>query len=106
VDRWAGILTRSVDAQEALHPALVGARHRAVIDVAHRLGATGWKVNGAGGEGGSLTVVLGDHPTSAGASELADAIARLDPSWPVLRLRPAPGLQVSGGAASPPPSPR
>jgi D-glycero-alpha-D-manno-heptose-7-phosphate kinase len=95
LDRWAGILTRSVDAQEALHPALVGPRHRAVIDLAHRLGATGWKVNGAGGEGGSLTVVLGDHPTSATMRELAEAVSRLDPTWPVLQLAPAPGLRVS-----------
>ena len=94
VRRWAGILTRSVDAQDALQDGLVGPRHRAAIDVAHRLGCAGWKVNGAGGEGGSLTVVLGDRDTSATYDELAEAFDRVDPTWPVLRLRPSPGLVV------------
>jgi D-glycero-alpha-D-manno-heptose-7-phosphate kinase len=95
VDRWATVLRRSVDAQAALHPALVGARHHAVIDLVRRLGASGWKVNGAGGEGGSLTVVLGDHPTSATFDELATSVQRIDPTWRVLALRPTSGLRVT-----------
>jgi D-glycero-alpha-D-manno-heptose-7-phosphate kinase len=31
-----------------------------VIDVARQHGALGWKVNGAGGEGGSVTILGGD----------------------------------------------
>ena len=30
--------------------------HTAVIDAARRCGAIGWKLNGAGGDGGSLTL--------------------------------------------------
>jgi len=30
-----------------------------VIDIAREYGALGWKVNGAGGEGGSLTLLCG-----------------------------------------------
>ncbi len=49
----------NTDAQAALHPELVSATHQAVIDVARRHGAIGWKVNGAGGDGGSVTLLGG-----------------------------------------------
>ena len=95
VGRWAGVLTRSVDAQRALHPSLVGPRHQAAIDVAHRLGCSGWKVNGAGGAGGSLTLVLGDHDTSASRQEVVDALWAVDPAWTVLDLEPSAGLTIT-----------
>jgi D-glycero-alpha-D-manno-heptose-7-phosphate kinase len=46
-------------AQAELHPELVGADARAVIDTARECGALGWKVNGAGGDGGSVTLLCG-----------------------------------------------
>jgi D-glycero-alpha-D-manno-heptose-7-phosphate kinase len=46
-------------AQKKLHPDLIGERAMQVIAVAKRFGATGWKVNGAGGAGGSVTLLLG-----------------------------------------------
>ncbi len=46
-------------AQRELHPNLVGERHRDIIDLASRHGAIGWKVNGAGGSGGSVTLLSG-----------------------------------------------
>ena len=46
-------------AQEALHPELVGVHHRAIIEIARAHHAIGWKVNGAGGEGGSITLLSG-----------------------------------------------
>lgn len=49
----------NTDAQRTLHPALVSPRHQAVIDIARRYGAVGWKVNGAGGDGGSVTLLSG-----------------------------------------------
>ena len=49
----------NTEAQAELHPALVSERARAVIELAERHGAAGWKVNGAGGEGGSLTILCG-----------------------------------------------
>lgn len=53
-------MTESTEAQGRLHPALVGAEARAVIEIAKAHGALGWKVNGAGGEGGSLTLLCGE----------------------------------------------
>jgi D-glycero-alpha-D-manno-heptose-7-phosphate kinase len=46
-------------AQADLHPALVGPHHAAIIEIARRHGAVGWKVNGAGGMGGSVTLLSG-----------------------------------------------
>lgn len=46
-------------AQRRLHPALVSADADRVIEIAREHGAIGWKVNGAGGAGGSLTLLCG-----------------------------------------------
>ncbi|CAN5271328.1 hypothetical protein BH20ACT3_BH20ACT3_08920 [soil metagenome] len=93
VDGWAGVLMASTEAQAVLHPGLVGEAHAAAIEVARHHGATGWKVNGAGGDGGSLTTVA---PDCASAVLLADALAAADPAWQLVGLTPAGGLTVSG----------
>jgi D-glycero-alpha-D-manno-heptose-7-phosphate kinase len=49
----------NTEAQERLHPELVSADARRVIEIAKAHGALGWKVNGAGGDGGSLTILAG-----------------------------------------------
>jgi D-glycero-alpha-D-manno-heptose-7-phosphate kinase len=46
-------------AQRRLHPALISPEADQVIRIAIDHGADGWKVNGAGGEGGSLTILAG-----------------------------------------------
>ena len=52
-------MVENTDAQAVLHPALVGSHHARVIEIARCFGALGWKVNGAGGEGGSVTLLSG-----------------------------------------------
>jgi D-glycero-alpha-D-manno-heptose-7-phosphate kinase len=52
-------MIENTDAQERLHADLVSRDARRVIEIAKEHGALGWKVNGAGGEGGSLTVLTG-----------------------------------------------
>ncbi|MBI5304471.1 MAG: GHMP kinase [Chloroflexi bacterium] len=47
----------NTDAQGRLHPSLISADAQRVIDIAQAHGAVGWKVNGAGGEGGSITLL-------------------------------------------------
>lgn len=49
----------NTQAQAALHPALVSEAAWSVIELAKQHAAIGWKVNGAGGEGGSLTILFG-----------------------------------------------
>ena len=57
-------MTENTDAQARLHPALISPEAARVIECARAHGALGWKVNGAGGEGGSLTI-LSDHSAPA-----------------------------------------
>lgn len=52
----------NTEAQERLHPDLISSDARRVIGIAQAHGALGWKVNGAGGEGGSLTILCGPSP--------------------------------------------
>ena len=56
-------MIENTEAQRSLHPELIGASHQQIIDIAKEHGALGWKVNGAGGEGGSVTLLSGpDRP--------------------------------------------
>jgi len=50
-------MVRNNEQQRALSPGLVSASADAVASISRRLGAAGWKVNGAGGRGGSMTVL-------------------------------------------------
>ena len=52
-------MSDNTDAQGRLHAELVGQDASAVIEIARAHDAAGWKVNGAGGEGGSLTILAG-----------------------------------------------
>jgi D-glycero-alpha-D-manno-heptose-7-phosphate kinase len=56
-----GAMRDNTAAQRRLHPSLVGPDAERVIIVAREHGALGWKVNGAGGEGGSVTVLCDPH---------------------------------------------
>jgi len=80
-------------AQENLHPALIGTDHRRIIEIAGAHGALGWKVNGAGGEGGSVTILSGPCRTIQRAM-LREVLA----TEPRYRLIPVPlsreGLRV------------
>jgi D-glycero-alpha-D-manno-heptose-7-phosphate kinase len=57
LERYGATLTAATDAQRALHPALVSDDAAALIDLARDHAASGWKVNGAGGPGGSLSIL-------------------------------------------------
>ena len=57
LDAFGQAMIANTEAQRALHPELVGADARRVIELAAAHGAIGWKVNGAGGDGGSLTIL-------------------------------------------------
>jgi len=53
-------MIENTEAQERLHPDLVSPDAHRVIEIAKAHGALGWKVNGAGGDGGSLTILAGE----------------------------------------------
>ena len=44
-----------------MHPELISPDAARIIDIAREHGALGWKVNGAGGDGGSVTLLCGDR---------------------------------------------
>jgi D-glycero-alpha-D-manno-heptose-7-phosphate kinase len=52
-------MIENAEAQGRLHPDLINRDAWRVIEIARQHGALGWKVNGAGGEGGSLTILGG-----------------------------------------------
>jgi D-glycero-alpha-D-manno-heptose-7-phosphate kinase len=58
----AEAMRASTTLQAALAPGIVSDVAEDVIDAARAAGAVGWKVNGAGGEGGSVTVLCGEAP--------------------------------------------
>jgi D-glycero-alpha-D-manno-heptose-7-phosphate kinase len=71
-------MIENTEAQSRLHPALVCSDARKVIEIARENGALGWKVNGAGGEGGSLTIL--SDPDSHTKHLMLDAIEQKLPN--------------------------
>lgn len=69
----------NTEAQARLNPALVGSQATQVIEIARAHGALGWKVNGAGGEGGSITLLAGAHSPAKRA--LVRAVESADPDY-------------------------
>lgn len=72
----------NTEGQRALHEDLVGADARTVIDLATDHGALGWKVNGAGGEGGSVTLLCG--PDRRRRRDLLRAVVEAEPRFRVI----------------------
>jgi len=88
----------NTDAQRALHPLLVGTDAAGIIEFARRQGAIGWKVNGAGGDGGSVTILSRGSDAKA---EFERRVSRLDRRVRVLALEIATaGLTVAGQPAT------
>jgi len=53
-------MIENTEAQGRLHADMISGDAQQVIQVARKHGALGWKVNGAGGEGGSVTILCGE----------------------------------------------
>ncbi len=59
---WSALgraMIENTKAQRRLHPDLISQDAQRVIEIAREHDALGWKVNGAGGEGGSVTLLCG-----------------------------------------------
>jgi len=54
-------MSDNTEAQRQLHPALISPEAARIIEIAQTHNVLGWKVNGAGGNGGSLTLLCGDN---------------------------------------------
>jgi len=73
----------NTDAQRSLHPKLVSADVDRIVEIAKAHGALGWKVNGAGGEGGSLTLLCGSR-----SSDKRSMIRAIEETNPLFRNIP------------------
>ncbi len=67
----------NTEAQARLHPGLVSRDAWTVMEIARAHGALGWKVNGAGGDGGSITLLAG--PLSHARRRLIQEIEQANP---------------------------
>jgi D-glycero-alpha-D-manno-heptose-7-phosphate kinase len=76
LDAYGAVLRRNTAIQGELHPSLVCAEAHAVIDAVRGEAAIGWKVNGAGGSGGSMTLL------AASAASRDRLVARLGQQCP------------------------
>jgi D-glycero-alpha-D-manno-heptose-7-phosphate kinase len=87
-------MTANTEAQRQLHEDLVCADADKVMAIAGAHGAAGWKVNGAGGEGGSLTILGADS-----ADARWEMLAAIQAECPTFRcIRPTldmEGLRVT-----------
>jgi D-glycero-alpha-D-manno-heptose-7-phosphate kinase len=89
-------MVSNTEAQRDLHPAIVGADAKHVMNAASELGAVGWKVNGAGGEGGSVAIL---SSTADAKRRLDDRLVTLDARYRLLPVGvTAVGLQVDEAA--------
>ncbi|MHB9033850.1 MAG: GHMP family kinase ATP-binding protein [Anaerolineae bacterium] len=77
-------MTANTEGQHNLHPSLVSADAQQVFDIARSYGALGWKVNGAGGDGGSVTVLCG--PRMSEKRAMLRAIEETNPLFQVIPI--------------------
>ena len=81
-DDFSGLgaaMIENTEAQRRLHPALISPEADKVIEIAKAHGALGWKVNGAGGDGGSLTILCDANAQAKRA--MLKAIEQENPSF-------------------------
>jgi len=96
LEAFGAAMQAATEGQAALHPDLVSRDARALGDLACRHGAVGWKVNGAGGDGGSLTLLAGSSAPQRRA--LVAAIATAGRGWQVVPIHLSRhGLRVFAG---------
>ncbi len=77
-------MTMNTEAQGVLHPDLISEDAHQLIEVAQQNGALGWKVNGAGGDGGSITLLCGS--TSSEKRQMIKAIEEANPLFKSLPI--------------------
>ncbi len=82
------------EAQRGLNAALISPEADQIVACAKQFGAVGWKVNGAGGNGGSITLLCSNNDTQK--ENLIQAIEALNPTFRHLPIQ----LQSQGVTVS------
>ncbi|HUP85437.1 MAG TPA: hypothetical protein VM143_07200 [Acidimicrobiales bacterium] len=94
LEAYGAALVANTEAQRRLHDGLVSGEVRRLFEAASAAGASGWKVNGAGGEGGSVTILCGPGPTSC--EDVVGAVMAVGRSFVVIPTTiDVDGLRVS-----------
>ncbi|NLN91768.1 MAG: GHMP kinase [Candidatus Hydrogenedens sp.] len=83
-EAFGNAMKANTEAQRALHPALISPEAETVIALAKKHGALGWKVNGAGGNGGSVTLLCGTENT--GKRAFIKELPEVNPAFRVLPI--------------------
>jgi D-glycero-alpha-D-manno-heptose-7-phosphate kinase len=87
-------MRENTDLQRQLHPDLISDEAQMVIEIAAAMDASGWKVNGAGGEGGSVTILCGRE--KGAKSRMESALWEADPLFGVVPTTVSPeGVRAS-----------
>ncbi len=78
-------MVKNTAGQRMLHPDLVCSAAETIIQLGQDFGVLGHKVNGAGGDGGSITLLTdGDKQTKI---SLANAILQENPAWKIIPIK-------------------
>ena len=85
IDEYGKAIQRNLQAQRDLHPDLVGKSASQLIETAFKFGALGAKVNGAGGDGGTVTILSNSDPVTQ--REMVKAITQQDPTITTIPTR-------------------
>jgi D-glycero-alpha-D-manno-heptose-7-phosphate kinase len=88
LEAFGKAMIKNTDAQKQLHPELIGERAMQVISTAKEFGIEGYKVNGAGGVGGSVTLLM--RSDTRHKSVLIEKIQKLNPDFRHIPIRLAP----------------
>jgi len=60
LELYAEVMNANTAWQERMHPDILGEQAKALIAIARETNVCGWKLNGAGGNGGSVTLLFGE----------------------------------------------
>jgi D-glycero-alpha-D-manno-heptose-7-phosphate kinase len=88
LEAFGRAMIANTDAQRSLHSGLIGVDATDVFEEAVRHHAIGWKVNGAGGDGGSVTVL---HATTEAKAAFEHSTA-----YEILPIQIEDGVRVDG----------
>jgi D-glycero-alpha-D-manno-heptose-7-phosphate kinase len=95
LEAFGEVMIQNNECQRSLHSGLISEEADAVIAIAKKHRAAGWKVNGAGGKGGSLTILGSkDEKRRAGMLEELNSLGKGIRSIPISLARFGVTVQV------------
>jgi D-glycero-alpha-D-manno-heptose-7-phosphate kinase len=95
LDSFGDVMVQNNECQRSLHAGIISEEADSIIAIAKKYGAVGWKVNGAGGKGGSLTILGSqDEKKRIGMLEEINALGKEIRSIPISLARFGVTVQV------------